>query len=102
MKIEIGNATLYLGDCAEILPTLGKVDAVITDPPYSENTHANAKSNKGKGHGVKRIDFSSINSNELKKIIELCGVCATDGGFQQWSGGILRSLIERPHRGLSL
>jgi len=31
---KIGNATLYLGDCMEILPTLGKVDAVITDPPY--------------------------------------------------------------------
>ena len=26
--------TLYLGDCREILPTLGKVDAVITDPPF--------------------------------------------------------------------
>jgi site-specific DNA-methyltransferase (adenine-specific)/modification methylase len=26
--------TLYLGDCREILPTLGKVDAVVTDPPY--------------------------------------------------------------------
>ena len=33
-KVVIGNATLYLGDCMEILPTLGKVDAVITDPPY--------------------------------------------------------------------
>ena len=32
--IVIGNATLYLGDCREILPTLPKVDAVITDPPY--------------------------------------------------------------------
>ena len=31
---HIGNATLYLGDCREILPALGKVDAVITDPPY--------------------------------------------------------------------
>ena len=30
----IGNATLYLGDCRGILPTLPKVDAVITDPPY--------------------------------------------------------------------
>ena len=30
----IGNATLYLGDCRDILPTLPKVDAVITDPPY--------------------------------------------------------------------
>jgi site-specific DNA-methyltransferase (adenine-specific)/modification methylase len=33
-KEVIGNATLYMGDCVEILPTLGKVDAVITDPPY--------------------------------------------------------------------
>ena len=31
---KIGAATLYLGDCREILPTLGKVDAVVTDPPY--------------------------------------------------------------------
>jgi len=30
----IGDATLYLGDCREILPTLGKVDALVTDPPY--------------------------------------------------------------------
>jgi len=35
MRIErIGDATLYLGDCLEILPTLEKVDAVVTDPPY--------------------------------------------------------------------
>ena len=35
MRVErIGDATLYLGDCLEILPTLGKVDAVVTDPPY--------------------------------------------------------------------
>ncbi len=32
--VIIGDATLYLGDCLEILPTLGKVDAVVTDPPY--------------------------------------------------------------------
>lgn len=31
---HIGDATLHLGDCREILPTLGKVDAVVTDPPY--------------------------------------------------------------------
>lgn len=33
-KVIIGNAELWLGDCREILPTLPKVDAVITDPPY--------------------------------------------------------------------
>ena len=30
----IGDATLYLGDCRDVLPTLPRVDAVITDPPY--------------------------------------------------------------------
>lgn len=30
----IGDCRLILGDCREILPTLGKVDAVVTDPPY--------------------------------------------------------------------
>ena len=34
-KEIIGAATLYLGDSMEVLPTLPKVDAVITDPPYS-------------------------------------------------------------------
>jgi len=28
------SVTLYQGDCLKILPRLGKVDAVITDPPY--------------------------------------------------------------------
>lgn len=35
-KEVIGNATLYCGNCLEILPTLPKVDAVITDPPYGQ------------------------------------------------------------------
>ncbi len=34
MKRVIKDATLYLGDCRDILPTLPRVDAVITDPPY--------------------------------------------------------------------
>jgi site-specific DNA-methyltransferase (adenine-specific) len=32
--VEIGNARLACGDCREILPTLEKVDCLITDPPY--------------------------------------------------------------------
>jgi DNA modification methylase len=28
------GVTLYNADCREVLPTLGKVDAVVTDPPY--------------------------------------------------------------------
>jgi len=35
------GVTLYCGDCREILPTLGKVDAVVTDPPYGIGIAAN-------------------------------------------------------------
>lgn len=34
----IGNATLYEGDCRDILPTLGRCDLVLTDPPYGIGT----------------------------------------------------------------
>ena len=56
MKVEIGNATLYLGDCMEVLPTLDKVDAVITDPPYGINKDGQIKTTGGHG-GRKGYDF---------------------------------------------
>jgi len=47
LRVEhIGDATLYLGDCLEILPTLPKVDAVITDPPYGINAARDRNSQK--------------------------------------------------------
>lgn len=38
-KEVIGDCVLYLGDCLEIMPTLGKVDHVICDPPYENHVH---------------------------------------------------------------
>jgi DNA modification methylase len=38
-KEVIGQATLYLGDCLEVLPTLGRAGAIITDPPYGHSTN---------------------------------------------------------------
>ncbi len=46
--VQIGCATLYLGDCLEILPTLPKVDAVVTDPPYGIN-HARDRNSEKDG-----------------------------------------------------
>jgi site-specific DNA-methyltransferase (adenine-specific) len=39
--IIIGDATLYLGDCREILPTLGGVDSLVCDPPYGMGFQSN-------------------------------------------------------------
>ena len=33
-KVTIGNATLYLGDCREVVPLLPAHDLLLTDPPY--------------------------------------------------------------------
>lgn len=32
---QIGRATLYLGDCREVLPTIQRADVVFTSPPYN-------------------------------------------------------------------
>jgi len=58
---EQDGCTIYLGDCREILPTLGKVDAVFTDPPFSSATHTRARSNRGNSKDpVTAIDFTAI------------------------------------------
>jgi site-specific DNA-methyltransferase (adenine-specific) len=54
--VVIGNTTLYLGDCLEILPTLPKVDAVITDPPYGIGKDGQQKTTGGHG-GRKAYEF---------------------------------------------
>lgn len=38
---QIGDATLYLGDCREVLPTLPSttMDFIFTDPPYGHNNN---------------------------------------------------------------
>ncbi len=44
----IGGCELYLGDCMNVMSALGKVDAVVTDPPYGINY---GRMLKGKGDG---------------------------------------------------
>lgn len=49
-RIEtIGDATLYLGDCREIIPSIPMADAVVTDPPYGIGADRNLRANKQHG-----------------------------------------------------
>lgn len=50
------GVTLYLGDCREILPTLGKVDAVVTDPPYGIGINKSNRLSVSRGHGGENWD----------------------------------------------
>ena len=53
---EHAGITIYHGDCREILPWLPKVDAVITDPPYSVSV-AGSVHVRLPGKGSRRLDF---------------------------------------------
>ena len=46
------GVSLYLGDCRTILPTLGKVDAVVTDPPYGIGFKYASHDDSAEGYGV--------------------------------------------------
>ena len=76
--VRIGDCTLYLGDCLKVLPDLGKVDCVITDPPYSANTHKMAKTNRGAGHGVSLVTFAALDGEQFDEVMAAC-LCASTG-----------------------
>jgi len=56
----IGDCRLILGDCLEVLPTLPKVDACVTDPPYGIAD----KWKGGSGHGWGKASLEGVLRNE--------------------------------------
>jgi DNA modification methylase len=52
---RIGNQRLILGDCLAVMPTLGRFDACLTDPPYGIDY---GRLIKGKGDGAGGLDKS--------------------------------------------
>lgn len=86
MRIEtIGNATLYLGDCRDILPTLPKVDAVITDPPYGiGEARAN---NKSRTCLAQSKDYGTSDWDDKPPSQELLSLVLAAGKWQTLFGG---------------
>jgi site-specific DNA-methyltransferase (adenine-specific) len=57
-KEVIGKATLYLGDCMEVMPLLDKVDAVVTDPPFEKEAHTAIRRTQ---KSIKSGDYDALN-----------------------------------------
>lgn len=68
----IGDCELYQGDCMEIMPTLNKVDAVVTDPPFEQQAHtAMRRTQKSIKTGEKAsLDFAAI-TEDVRSYIPL-------------------------------
>jgi DNA modification methylase len=86
VKVEtIGNATLYLGDCLEILPTLDKVDAVITDPPYGIKEARGKNKSRGllavsKDYGYSEWDDKPCSDEQIKAMMRASEIQVIFGG----------------------
>lgn len=95
----IGRATLMLGDCLEIMPTLGKVAHIVCDPPYEASLHA-AKAHlsnlrKDSGPELKEIDFAAVDDIRAPFVdlaVEQCegwliAFCTVEG-VAKWANAI--------------
>lgn len=90
----IGRAKLYLGDCRDVLPGLGAVDAVVTDPPYGigesagkAKTRTSGFTSKFKGahayvrdYGDDDWDDSPVDEETIAKIIAKAKYSVVFGG----------------------
>ncbi len=71
---RIGPHRLILGDCREVMPGLGRVDAVVTDPPYGigitkSNRLATSRGMGGKSWDSVPADISQIIARGVPAII---------------------------------
>ena len=69
---------IYHGDCRDILPSLGKVDLVLTDPPYGVNggSGTKGKARKDKSEYASFIDTpSNVIAEVVPRFAEALAVC---------------------------
>ena len=87
--VIIGDAQLYLADCMDVLPTLGKVDAVITDPPYGIPHNFGTQVQKD---GSRRtLEFAWDGNAINASVMEACAIAARLADAQFWFCGLTQA-----------
>jgi site-specific DNA-methyltransferase (adenine-specific) len=68
LSLELNR--IYCGDCLDLMKEIPdkSIDLVLTDPPYSNQTHTGMRSTKNGDDPSSTIDFNSVNSEEIIKI----------------------------------
>lgn len=78
----IGDATLYLGDALEILPTIGKVNCIASDLPYKLESGGNTTNDMGGKFGKGNYDNTGNMVDcevEFSEIMPLMAACLDQG-----------------------
>lgn len=88
-KVVIGNATLYRGDCLDVLPTVEKVDAAIFSPPY------NTLQPSAKASGIHAERKSGVNEWMAKQSGYFDD--RDEAEYQEWQGAVLRAALGAAH-----
>lgn len=98
-EVIIGDCRLLLGDCLEIMPELGAVDHVITDPPYEKEAHKTGRRTQASvKHGINAdLDFEAITEGVRAEVASIT-VRASQGWCmyfcQAEAAGLWRDAIE--------
>jgi DNA modification methylase len=90
-EVTIGDARLILGDCLKVMPLLGEVDAVLTDPPYGIGKDGQKKTTGGHG-GRKAYDFKNWDtSRPSRRLFDLI----RDSSQEQiiWGGNYFADML---------
>lgn len=75
--------TLWFGDCLSVIPIIGAVDHVISDPPYEDEMHAafGRKIDRNDGRNLQRnvnmlrpLEFSGINATRSEVATAIVGM----------------------------
>jgi len=84
-EVTIGNCRLILGDCLQVMPLLGKVDAVVTDIPYGISQKSN---------GLRRLDYGDWDGETATSVsLSALSMCADVPSVIAWCGWRQLSLI---------
>lgn len=83
---QIGNATLYLGDCRDVLPSLSGIDSCIADPPYGIPHSFGTR--VGSDGGRRTMQFAWDDEGVTGRVIEAVAMAASVAVSQFWFCGL--------------
>lgn len=98
-RVEIGPHVLYQGDCLEVLPTLGRVDAVVTDPPYGIDYGRAGGFSASHGWGKWRENVEWDQERPAPAVFDAMRACSQEQII--WGGNYFADLLPPSMRWLS-